>query len=29
MPKITETATIGLDTETLWNEIGGFGSVGE
>lgn len=29
MPKITETATIGVDPETLWNEIGGFGSVGE
>ena len=29
MTRITETATIGLDPETLWNEIGGFGSVGE
>jgi len=29
MPKIIETATIGMDAETLWNEIGGFGSVGE
>jgi len=29
MPKITETATIGLDPETLWNEIGEFGSVGD
>src|SRR5215469_370761 len=29
MPRITETATIGLDPETLWNEIGAFGSVGD
>jgi hypothetical protein len=28
MPRITETATIPLDPETLWNEIGGFDSVG-
>src|SRR5215469_8158817 len=29
MPRITETATIGLDPDTLWNEIGAFGSVGD
>jgi mxaD protein len=29
MPRITETATIGLDPETLWEEIGAFGSVGD
>lgn len=29
MPRITETATIGMDPETLWNEIGEFGSVGD
>jgi hypothetical protein len=29
MPRITETATIPRDPETLWNEIGRFGSVGE
>lgn len=29
MPKITETAKIGCDPETLWSEIGGFGSVGK
>jgi mxaD protein len=28
MPRITETATIGLDPHTLWNEIGAFGDVG-
>jgi Polyketide cyclase / dehydrase and lipid transport len=29
MPHITETATIPRDPATLWNEIGGFGCVGE
>ena len=29
MPKITETASIGLDPRTLWNEIGAFGDVGD
>jgi mxaD protein len=29
MPRITETATIARDPETLWNEIGAFGSVGD
>ena len=29
MPRITETATIGLDADTLWNEVGSFGSVGD
>jgi len=29
MPRITESTTIGLDPDTLWNEIGAFGSVGE
>jgi mxaD protein len=29
MPNITETATVGLDPETLWEEIGGFGSVAD
>lgn len=29
MPRITESATLGLDPETLWNEIGAFGSVGD
>jgi hypothetical protein len=29
MPRITETAAIGLDPETLWNAIGAFGSVGD
>jgi mxaD protein len=29
MPRITETATIGLHPQTLWNEIGAFGSVGD
>ena len=29
MPHISETATIPRDPETLWNEIGRFGSVGE
>lgn len=29
MPSITETATIRSDPETLWREIGGFGSVAE
>jgi mxaD protein len=29
MPRITESATIDLDPATLWNEIGGFGSVAD
>jgi len=29
MPRITESTTIGLDPDTLWDEIGGFGSVGD
>ena len=29
MPKITETASIGLDPRTLWNEIGAFGDLGD
>ena len=29
MPRITATATIGLDPKTLWDEIGAFGSVGD
>jgi mxaD protein len=29
MPRITETATLARDPETLWNEIGAFGSVGD
>lgn len=29
MPRIIETATIGLDPETLWDEIGAFGSVAD
>lgn len=29
MPKITETATIPLDAETLWKDVGGFDSVGD
>jgi len=28
MPRITETATIGLDPRTLWDEIGAFGDMG-
>lgn len=29
MPRITEAATVRSDSETLWKEVGGFGSVGE
>lgn len=29
MPKITETATIPLDPEILWNHVGSFDSVGD
>jgi len=29
MPRITEAATIRSDSETLWKDVGGFGSVGE
>jgi len=29
MPRITETATIPLDPETLWNDVGRFDSVGD
>lgn len=29
MPRITESTTIGVDPDTLWNEIGSFGSVGD
>jgi hypothetical protein len=29
MPEITETAEIGVSTDVLWNEIGGFGAVGD
>ena len=29
MPRIIETATIGLDAETLWEKIGAFGSVAD
>jgi hypothetical protein len=28
MPEITETAEIGVNTDALWKEIGGFGAVG-
>lgn len=29
MPEITETAEIGVNTDVLWKEIGGFGAVGD
>jgi len=29
MPRITEVATVAIDPDSLWGEIGGFGSVGE
>ena len=29
MPRITETVRIRMDADSLWNEIGGFGAVGE
>ena len=29
MPRIIETATIAVDPQTLWDEIGAFGSVGD
>lgn len=29
MPRITETATIPLDPDTLWRDLGGFASVGD
>jgi hypothetical protein len=29
MPRITEAATVRSDSETLWKDVGGFGSVGE
>jgi mxaD protein len=29
MPEITETAEIGVNIDVLWNEIGGFGAVGD
>jgi mxaD protein len=29
MPRITQAAIVRSDSETLWKEIGGFGSVGE
>lgn len=29
MPRITEAAAVRSDSETLWKDVGGFGSVGE